>query len=387
MIERILARRLRKERKHHILLLGARQVGKSTLAKALHPGRYINLADESLFLEYAKVPALLRRELAALRAATLVVIDEVQRVPALLNMVQAMLDEGTAHRFLLTGSSARKLKRGGANLLPGRIILEHLDPLLYSEMGATFDLERVLRLGSLPGVYLNATRGGDLLDTYATVYLREEVQAEALTRDIGAYSRFVDIAAQMSGQWINYSKMASDAAIPIETIRRFFSLLEDTLLAFRVPSFQPRVNQRRVSQRDRYVLFDIGVRNALLGIHQRPISPVERGLLFEQWLLLQCLYYQRAHRCHWHIASYRTQAGAEVDIVIDTGREIVGIECKSGARISTVDPRGFRSLEEVVGQSIRRVVVYTGLRRQRFDDGTEIVPYGEFLTDTLAELH
>lgn len=159
------------------MLLGPRQVGKSTLCRSLNPTLSINLADEELFFAYAKEPGRLKRELAVLEPNALVLIDEVQRVPALLNTVQLILDEGaTPPRFLLTGSSARKLKRGNANLLPGRILLEHLDPLSYLEMGESFDLKTALQVGTLPGIYLEHRRGAldamAVLESYVAVYLR-----------------------------------------------------------------------------------------------------------------------------------------------------------------------------------------------------------------------
>jgi predicted AAA+ superfamily ATPase len=202
MLVRTIEQRLRTSKKS-VLLLGARQVGKSTLTRALRPDRIVNLADQASYLGYAKDPGRLRRELAALERPSLVVLDEIQRIPVLLNTIQAEMDEGSRHRFILTGSSARKLKRGGANLLPGRIVLEHLDPLSFWELGDAFDLNRALQVGTLPGIYLDREAGTDVLDSYTTVYLREEVQAESIIRDVGTYARFLDIAALGSGDWIN----------------------------------------------------------------------------------------------------------------------------------------------------------------------------------------
>ena len=221
MRDRWVAERIRRSRQS-ILLLGPRQVGKSTLCHALAPDLYIDLADQAVFLSYSKDPGRLRRELAALPEARLVVIDEAQRVPTLLNTVQSLIDARPRRlRFVMTGSSARRLKRGGANLLPGRIILERLDPLCVGELRDATDVDRGMRLGMLPGIYWGDDEASEVLGTYADVYLREEVQAEALTTNIGGYARFLDTIAAASGQWINYSKLASDAEIPKETLRRF----------------------------------------------------------------------------------------------------------------------------------------------------------------------
>jgi len=339
----------------------------------------INLADEATFLGYARDPGRLRRELASLEGRSLVLIDEIQRLPSLLNTVQAMIDEGSPHRFLLTGSSARKLKRGGANLLPGRILLEYLDPLSYWELRGSFDLDRALQVGTLPGVYLDVKEGPEVLTTYATVYLREEIQAEALSRNLGAYARFLDAAAEASGQWVNYSKIASDSEIPKETVRRFYAILEETLLAYRLPPYRPKHTRRRVTQRDRFIFFDLGVRNAVVGLHRHPLGPLETALLFEQWIILQCLTLIRSQHKAWTLSSYRTDAGAEVDLIIDQGNKLLGIECKSGSRVRETDLRGLRSFEEVAEKPLQKVVVYRGETRQRFSRDETALPYREFL--------
>ncbi len=371
--------------KRSVLLLGARQVGKSTLARALGPDLVINFADEAVFMTYAKDPGRLGRELRAMGRASLVLVDEVQRIPSLLNTVQALMDEGIRHRFILTGSSARKLRRGGANLLPGRIVLEYLDPLSAWELGATFDLDVALRTGSLPGIVSDPEDAAAILETYATVYLREEVQAEALVRDVGAYARFLDVAAEQSGAWVNYSKLASDMEIPKETVRRFFGILEDTLLAFRIEPFRPRA-KRRVSQRDRFVLFDVGVRNALLGLHRQAPVGTERGVLFEQWIILQCLYFNRSRRLPWRVSAYRTDAGAEVDIVVETGRELLALECKLGHNVRVQDLGGLRSFKEVAHKPVRALVLYQGERREQLAEGITAVPFLEFLRDDLPTM-
>lgn len=368
-----------------VLLLGARQVGKSTLARSLHPDLIINLADETLYLSYSKDPARLKREVLALKKPSLILLDEIQRLPSLLNSIQAILDEASPHRFLLTGSSARKLKRGGANLLPGRILLEHLDPLSIWEMGEAFDLERCLRLGSLPGVYLNPEEGLEILSSYTTIYLREEIQAEAIAKNIGSYARFLDLAAEASGDWINYSKLASDSEIPKETIRRFYAILEETLIAFRIPPFRPKKSPRRVSQRDRMLFFDVGVRNAVLGLLRSELSPTEKGRLFEQWVLLQCLYFIRAQKKDWSLMSYRTDGGAEVDLILDLGKKYLAVECKYGKIVSETQMRGLRSFEEVSNKPVEKWIVYQGESVQKFSMGERAVPYRDFFLKILPE--
>jgi predicted AAA+ superfamily ATPase len=382
MQDRLVAARLRTGRTS-VLLLGPRQVGKSTLCRALEPTLYVDLSDEREFIDYAKEPARLRREVDALEAPALVVVDEIQRVPALLNSIQSVVDRGRSRwRFVLTGSSARRLRRGGANLLPGRIVLERLDPLTALEVGASLDLDRALRVGMLPGIYWGDTDATEVLGTYADVYLREEILAESAAQDIGGYARFLDVMAIASGQWLNYSKLSADAEIPKETLRRYVQVLEDTLLAFRLPAFRPRTRtSRRILQRERVLLFDVGVRNALLGIHRRAISPDQIGGVFEQWVILQCIYLNHALRKSWRLSSYRSEGGAEVDLVIEDGDDIFGIEVKAGRSVSSADTRGLQSLAELVSkkQRLRKWIVFRGERKQRFENGVEVWPVLEAL--------
>ncbi len=382
MLDRLLLTRILASRAS-VLLLGPRQVGKSTLCRRLGADLYVDLADEAEFLSFAKDPSRLRREVEALGKKGLVVIDEIQRVPSLLNTVQSLVDvSDRKYRFVLTGSSATKLKRGGANLLPGRMIMERMDPLSVLEIEGKFELERALRIGMLPGIFHGGSDATELLGTYAEVYLREEILAQAATRNIGAYARFLDAVAAMSGQWINYSKLASDTEIPKETIRRYVQVLEDTMIAIRLLPFDPRVRTtRRVSQRERILLFDVGVRNALCGLHQRPVSQVDLGAVFEQWLIQQVVVLHHALHKEWRLSAYRTEGGAEVDLVIERGDDIVGLGIKAGTKVGPTDTRGLQSLAEMVGGKVRlsKWIAYQGTRVQRFPDGTEALPWREVL--------
>ena len=260
-----------------------------------------------------------------------VFLDEVQRVPALLDAVQVSLDESPGRfRFLMSGSSARKLRRAQANLLPGRVHVHRMHPLLASELGEDFDLDRVLAHGTLPGIYAERdrpTREADLR-SYADTYLREEVQAEALVRHIGGFGRLLDLVAASSGRILNVQALCRDAGLGYETTRRYIDVLEDTLVVFRVPAWSGS-SRASLVRHPRLFFFDIGVRNALL---RRPLDtplPDERGLLLEH--LVACELHRRVGAL-WPEAAlfhYRTRSGAEVDFVLEVGREVWGIEVKA----------------------------------------------------------
>lgn len=380
MYERMLSSHVRSTHRS-ALVLGPRQVGKSTLLSSLEPDLSLNLANPRTFRDYAAHPERLQRELdAATPAVKTIFLDEVQRIPALLDAVQICLDDKPGRfRFLLSGSSARKLRRGQANLLPGRVHVHHLHPLLAAELGRDFDLTRVLAHGTLPGIYAeddSATRAADLR-SYTDTYLREEIQAEALVRNIGGFARLLDLMAAASGRILNVQALCRDAGLGYETTRRYVDVLEDTLVMFRVPAWSGS-SRASLVRHAKFFFFDLGVRNALL---RRPLDaplPDERGVLLEQ--LIACELYRRLGTL-WPEAAlyhYRTRHGAEVDFVLEVGREVWGIEVKASRRVSRRMLSGLSSLASRCGRLARRIVVFLGERPQRLD-GAEILPLEDFL--------
>ncbi|MBI2901558.1 MAG: ATP-binding protein [Planctomycetes bacterium] len=380
MYERLLLPSLASARKS-VLLLGPRQVGKSTLLRSLAPDLTLNLAGPQTYRDYVSHPERLDAELRAAPAhVRTVFLDEVQRIPALLDAVQVMLDERPGRfRFLLSGSSARKLRRGRANLLPGRVHVHHLAPLCAAELGAEFDLDRALAHGTLPGIYAEpdpAARAADLR-SYADTYLREEIQAEALVRNIGGYARLLDLMAASSGKILNLNGLCGDAGLGYETARRFVEVMEDTLLLFRVPAWSGGDRAGLVAH-PRLYFFDLGVRNALL---RRPLDrPLddERGLLLEH--LVACEIHRRIPDL-WpdaRLSFYRTKHGAEVDFVVETGREMWAIEIKASRQVPAGGFSGFESIAERFRRTLRRTVVFLGPRRAKIGP-VEFLPLDDFL--------
>lgn len=382
MIPRILKKRLTQSHKS-TLLLGPRQVGKSTLCRELKPDLSINFADQEQFKNHLKDPALLKRMVRD-PDVSLILIDEVQRLPEILNTVQFLIDTHPQKRFILTGSSARKLKRGNANLIPGRIIIMHLSPLLFWELEDNFDLHRALTLGCLPDIYLHDTTG-EVLQTYANTYLREEIQAEALTKNLASYSRFLDLASLKSGEQINYSKLSSLSEISKESIRRYFQILEDTLIVHRIPSYTDVTCPRRVQQKDKFVFFDLGVRNSILNLTNNRFLDDELGHLFEQWLIIQVIGLNSAENKNWAISQFRTDQGDEVDLIIETAEKIIAIEIKYGTSIRPQAVRGLNLFASgITHKPIDKLIAYRGQEKQFFECGTIALNYQTLLKDLRA---
>ncbi len=380
MYERLITPHLARSRKG-VLLLGPRQVGKSTLLRQMKPDLALNLASPATFRTYVSRPERLEEELgAAAPSVRTVLIDEVQRVPALLDAVQAVIDEHPRRfRFLLSGSSARKLRRGQANLLPGRLQSHLLHPLLAHELGSDWNLERALAHGTLPGIYAESNRRAREADlrSYVDSYLREEIQAEALVRDLGGYVRLLEHAAAASGRILNLNALCQDAGVSYETARRYLQILEDTLVAFRVPAWSGSDRASLIAHAKLY-FFDLGVRNAIL---RRPLDhPLddERGLLLEHLVAYEL---HRREGTLWpeaRLLHYRTKHGAEVDFVLEVGREVWGIEVKSGRDVARGGLSGLDSLEERINSPLRRVVIFLGPRRLNRGK-TEFWPLQDFL--------
>jgi len=381
MAERTYPRLLRAPR-GSFFLFGVRGVGKTTWIREALPDAYVvDLLDESRYQQLAANPGLLAAELRTVPRDRAVVLDEVQRVPALLNEVQRAV-ERDRRRFALLGSSARRLKTPGTNLLAGRATVRTMYPLVPAELGTDFDLDRVLSFGSIPLVW----RSDDpraTLDAYVNLYIKEEVRGEALARNLPGFLRFLPVAALFHGQVINISGIARDAVTARATVEGYVGILEDTLLATRLPAFEARL---RVRERHHPKLYwvDSGVVRAA----RRDLGAVgaeERGPLFEGFVLTLL----RAHHevselyddiAYWAPAEART---TEVDFVLRRGREQLAIEVKASTRFSSEQLVGLHAIADLP-RLTRRVLVYLGERSLKMDDGIEVWPFDRFAR-TVAE--
>jgi predicted AAA+ superfamily ATPase len=340
MINRLLRRALKNDKKS-ALLLGPRQVGKSTLLHSLGPDLVIDLSSQNEYFLHSSDPNYLS---SLLPNKKLVLIDEIQRIPGLLNTVQYEIDKASREkrhcRFLLSGSSARKLRRGQSNLLPGRIFQYQLSGFCARELDFEINFDKALRFGFLPEPYLDddEVSSQKLLVSYASAYLTEEIQAEALTRNIEGFARFLKVMAEKAGQILDYSKLSTKSKVSRTSLVRFVELLEDTLIARVIDSFNES-DEAQVVRHPKLYFFDVGVLN---GLNQNfTASPDRVGILSEHLVLNQMVNSSLAQGRNLEFSFFRTRHGAEVDFVVKEGSELWAIEVKTG-KVDESDLNGLK---------------------------------------------
>ena len=337
--------------KQSFFLFGPRQSGKSTLIESRYTKSVwkINLLLNDVFFLYSKDPALFRRqaeEKILREGVKIIFIDEIQRVPLLLNEIQFLMGQFKKCQFILTGSSARKLKRGGANLLAGRAVKRHLFPLVFEEIKPV-KLEDVLRFGSLPALIGKTGKEKiDILSTYAHVYLREEIQSEGIVRNLGAFSKFLDMSASQCAELVSFSSVARECHLPVRTVQSYYEILEDTLIGFRLQPWHKSIRKRLVNH-PKFYFFDTGVTNA---INKRLTGSLEReqlGRLFEQFIVLETCRMIHYLHSEANIYFWRTNHGAEVDLIIEKhGKIQYAFEIKFSENISGAHLSGLRAFRE-----------------------------------------
>ena len=357
-------------------LWGSRQTGKSTLLRRTYPAaRWIDLLKSEEFRRYVARPESLREEIQATGAdrKQQIVIDEIQKAPALLNEVHWLMEHYNLS-FALCGSSARKVKRGVANLLGGRAIRYELYGLSAGELGAEFDLQRMLNHGYLPRIY-QGSRPGRMLDAYIADYLKEEVAAEGLVRNLPTFSDFLDVAALSDGQSVNFSSIARDCGVSNQSIRNYFQILEDTLLAKWLPAYRKRP-KRRVFSAPRFYFADVGVVNRLARRGELQPGTKDFGQAMENWAFHELSAFLRYHEHEAKLSYWRLASGIEVDFII--GDMQVAIEVKSSDRIHSDHLKGLRNIIIDHPGIARRIVVCREPRPRKTNDGIEIMPAEEF---------
>ena len=321
------------ERNKSVLLLGARQTGKTTVTNRFRHDLLISFMRPDIRQRYEKSPHLLTGEVEALSSGKsdkrpLVILDEVQKVPVILDVVQDLIDRGKAN-FILTGSSARKLRHGATiNLLPGRVVAFRMDPFSLQELPAK-NLNERLFYGSLPGIIAVGARSDREtdLESYVTTYLEEEIRSEAAVRNLGDFARFLELAASESGGIVNLRKLSQEIGISHTTIGAYYQILEDCLIAERIEPLTESKTRKKLTRSDKYLFFDLGVRR--LAAHEGTRPPRETmGILFEQFIGLELLRSVRINGHGTRIRFWRDPDGPEVDWVIDDNGVYTPLEVK-----------------------------------------------------------
>lgn len=364
-------------------LFGPRGTGKTTwLRSKLPDAKWFDLVRTQELLRLMRDPDLLRQAVEALPKGSWVVIDEVQKLPALLDEVHGLIaDHGARYRFALSGSSARNLRRLDVNLLAGRAINRTFFPLTAAELDFSFDLDELLAFGLLPSVRSDPDHSVDILEAYVANYIKEEIQQEALVKNLDSFTRFLEIAALVNGQVVNVTGIARDAGVPRPTVRRYFDTLVDTLIGVWLPAWRPRRKVKEVAH-PKFFFFDTGVVRGLLQRLRDPLENAERGHLLETFVLHELRAAIAIRNVGGTLSYWRTPSGSEVDFVWTRGRSSVGIEVKASA---TWKSDFGSALEEMRSEGVvqRAFGVYLG-REPLKKLGVEVLPLVEFLRKLAA---
>jgi len=382
--------RLLKRPDRSFFLFGPRGTGKSTWLEYVLPDAFrLDLLDASLFLELSRDPHRLEAMIGKRAAGTWVVIDEIQKVPALLDEVHRLME---LHRWLfgLCGSSARKLRRGGANLLAGRALTLSMESFSAVELGTGFDLDFALDWGMLPFVLNEPDSAPDILAAYVNTYLKEELQAEGLIRNVPPFVRFLAVAGQINGQIVKAQNISREASVARSTVDTYFAILTDTLVGHILPAWRPGLKVREVAQ-PKFYWFDPGVARAAAGLLRDPADRQWQGLALETLIYHELRVYNEISKKHRPVSYYRTPAGVEVDFVIETSHRrqnapprVVAIEIKRAERWDRSWDKALRALAETVGVKVERMIgVYCGPRRYEFGDVT-VLPAADFVKALFA---
>ncbi|MFN8944273.1 MAG: ATP-binding protein [Pseudobdellovibrionaceae bacterium] len=367
-----------------LFFIGPRLTGKSTLLKNRYPGSvYINLLKQSELQKYLSMPNALEQEIDYLvkdkAGIIVIIIDEVQKAVSLLNEVHHLIEKYKHIRFILSGSSARKLKRSQANLLGGRASWVNLHPLCFAELDqqSKIDWYKIPIQGGLPSIF-DSTNPWDDLDDYIGMYLKEEIQAEGLSRSIENFSRFLQFVATVNTEQVNYTSLASDAQLAPSTVREYFQILEDTLIGYSLPAFL-QTQKRKAMTTAKFYLFDCGIANALLNRRNLVSNTAEYGKSLEQALFLEIRAYLDYNRIKMKFEFWRSTSKFEVDFLLynDT-KQIIAIEVKSTRNPTSKDFKGLMAFEEEFA-IYRKIIVCNVDRPRKTQENIEILPILDFL--------
>lgn len=366
--------------KQSTFLWGARKTGKSTYLRTKFPASvYYDLLKSDLYLRLAKEPSILREEILALpseRLAYPIIVDEVQKIPLLLDEIHWLIENTEAY-FILCGSSARKLKKSGVNLLGGRAWSYHLFPLVYPEIH-DFDLLKILNVGTIPSHYASANPQKSL-KAYVDDYLTQEIQAEGLVRNLPSFAKFLDNVGFSNGDMTNYNNISRDCGVDAKTVKEYYQILIDTLVGYYIFPYKKRVKRDIISSTPKFYLFDIGASNILARRTISSLQGPEAGKAFEQLILLELMAYKKMNDKPFDITYWRTKTGLEVDFILDNAE--IAIEVKISNRVRKTDLKGLLAFaQEHLTKRLYVVSTEPTARKVVHEDiQITVLPYKDFL--------
>ena len=362
-----------------VFLWGQRKTGKSTLVSQIFAGaRYIDLLETDLFQHFLKEPSSLREQLSTIEPGSIVVIDEIQKIPLLLDEIHLLIERQNL-RFVLLGSSARKVKRGHANLLGGRALRYELYGLSIKEIGQGLDFIRLINQGFLPEHYDCDPRiFPRLIQSYIGDYLKDEIAAEGVVRNLQGFAQFLDLAALSDTEQISYSTFARDTGMNVKTVKEYFQILLDTLVAFELPAYQVRP-KRRATKKSKFYFSDLGIVNHLAKRGKLEPGTELFGKAFESWLAHELKLYLQYTDNFSSLSFWRLPSGIEVDFIL--GQAKIAVEAKASKKIVQNHLKGLREFRKEFCDVERLIIVCMETTKRQTDDGIEIVPYTQFIDD------
>lgn len=358
-----------------VLLLGPRRTGKSSfIQNQIRPDLYFNLLETDTFSKFAYDPSVLRKMI--LQKHQTICIDEIQKLPNLMDEVHSLIESNKKLRFILTGSSAKNLKKSHTSLMAGRARQISFLPFNYHEVkDHHFDLKKFLLYGGLPDVYLSSDPWEELKD-YAGIYLKEEIQSSAYVRKIENYARFLEFSAHSSGQLLNYESLANDAFIPARTIKDYYQLLEETMIGYNLKPFKKKGSRKEIST-SKFYFFDTGVLNSFIKRKTLSERTIEFGDLFEHFIFLELKAYQLLNRLDWDLEFWRTHKKDEVDFILGKGEVI--IEVKANSKFKTEYINGLKKFKSE--NKCRKMILVCQETERKILDEVEIYPWQMFLEE------
>jgi predicted AAA+ superfamily ATPase len=368
-------------------LFGPRGTGKSTWLSQVLPDAFsLDLLDAALYLELSRDPHRLEALIGSRKKGAWIILDEIQKIPPLLDEVHRLMEK-YKWNFALCGSSARKLRRGGANLLAGRALTLAMENYSAFELKDAFNLEFAMDWGMLPFVWNDPAAAADILAAYVHTYLKEEVQAEGIIRSVPPFLRFLAVAGQLNGQVVNAQNISRDAAVARSTVDTYFSVLQDTLIGHFLTAWRPGLKVREATQ-PKFFWFDPGVARAAAGLLRDPADRLWQGAACETLIFHELRVYNEISGKHRPVYYYRTPAGVEIDFVVETAHKrpeskprIVAIEVKRAEKWDRSWENPMRSLAKNNGVTVDRMIgVYCGAKRYQFEN-VAVMPVREFIVD------